>query len=155
MSYLMLLGCCSVWVWRKPGIKEVLVTDRVHRLVITFCPVLVKNLQIGKVKESLCFWSTLYIYIYYGVSLTHGVPSLQHGVPTNLLRVPFRKESAPFKSFWPGNFACFLLFSLCFLITFGPFFTLFLPCFYPVFALFLPCFWVILGSLYLNAIYIP
>ena len=31
-------GCCCVWVWRKPGIKEVWVTDRVHQLVITFCP---------------------------------------------------------------------------------------------------------------------
>jgi len=68
----MLLGCCCMWVWRKPGIKEVLVTDRVHRLVIDFWPLLVKTLQIGKVKESLCLTSeirpALYIYIYYGVS---------------------------------------------------------------------------------------
>ncbi len=25
-----------MWVWRKPGIKKVLATDRVHRIVITF-----------------------------------------------------------------------------------------------------------------------
>ena len=72
----MLLGCCSVWVWRKPGIKEVLVTDRVHRLVITSCPVLVKNLQIGKVKDpyvfSLFLVDPLYIYILWGVSYTWG-----------------------------------------------------------------------------------
>ena len=101
----MLLGCCSVWVWRKPGIKEVLVTDRVHRLVITFWPLLVKTLQIGKVKDFLgnslrilhnLGDDPLYIYIYYGVSRNHGVPSLQHGVPTNLVRVLFRKERASF-----------------------------------------------------------
>jgi len=28
--------CCCVGVWRKPGIKKVLVTDRVHISVITF-----------------------------------------------------------------------------------------------------------------------
>jgi len=30
------MGCCWVGVWRKPGIKKVSVTDRVHISVITF-----------------------------------------------------------------------------------------------------------------------
>ena len=76
-----------------------------------------------------------------GRLLTHGMPTNLHGVPTNLLRVPFRKESAPFKSFWPGNFACFLLFSLVFLSLLDPF----LPCFCPVFTLFLLVFALFLG----------
>ena len=153
MSYLMLLGCCSVWVWRKPGIKEVLVTDRVHRLVITFCPVLVKTSKSVKLRNPFVFGRP-FIYIYTMGCLLHmGCPPYNMGCPPIYLDLS-GKRARLLNLFGPGIslvFSCFLLFSYHFWTLFYPVFALFLPCF----CLFLPCFWVILGSLYLNAIYIP